>query len=71
MTMSTRKRAKILGMLTILTVSSAIMLWSFWHYPVGTGIATAAVLLAFGILVRLARAIETDVPPPAQGEQGA
>jgi hypothetical protein len=71
MSMSTRKRVKIVGFFTVLTVSSAIMLWSFWHYPVGTGIATAAVLLGFGILVRLARAIDTEAPPPAQGEQSA
>jgi 4-hydroxybenzoate polyprenyltransferase len=58
-------------LLSILTLSSATMLWAFWHYPVGTGIATVAVLLAFGILVRLARAIDTDIVDSVPGEQSA
>jgi hypothetical protein len=44
----------------IMALSSATMLWLFWHFPVSTGIATLAVLAAFGVLARLARAIDTD-----------
>ena len=36
------------------------MLWLFWHFPVGTGIATVVVLSVFGVLARLARLIDTD-----------
>jgi hypothetical protein len=36
------------------------MLWLFWHFPVGTGIATLVVLSAFAVLARLARMIDTD-----------
>ncbi len=71
MTTSTRKQTQLVGLLTLLTLSSATMLWLFWHYPLGTGIATVAVLLAFGVLVRLARAIDTDMVDAGPGEQGA
>lgn len=59
MTKATRaKRFWIL--LTIVTLSSATMLWLLWRYPVGTGIATLAVLTAFTVLVRLARAMDPE-----------
>jgi len=61
MNRSTRRRARIFVLLSILTLSSASMLWALWHYPLGTGIATAGVLLGFGILVRLAHAMDTDI----------
>jgi hypothetical protein len=48
------------------------MLWLFWHYPVGTGIATLVVLAAFTVLIRLARAIDTDSMSELEtGKQGA
>jgi hypothetical protein len=61
MNKSTRRHTRIFVLLSILTLSSASMLWALWHYPLSTGIATAGVLLGFGILVRLARAIDTDI----------
>jgi hypothetical protein len=69
--MTARARKKMFGLLAIVTLSSATMLWMFWHYPVGTAIATVAVLTAFGVLVRLARAIETDHGELDSGKQGA
>ena len=60
MTKSARTLNEFWSLFTIVVVSSATMLWLFWHYPVGTGIATVAVLTAFAVLIRLARAIDTD-----------
>jgi hypothetical protein len=57
---STQTRTGLLGLLTILVLSSATMLWMFWHYPVATGIATLIILAALGISARLARWIDTD-----------
>ena len=57
---STQARTSLLGLLTILVLSSATMLWMFWHYPVATGIATLIILAALGISARLARWIDTD-----------
>ena len=57
---STQARTSLLGLLTILVLSSATMLWMFWHYPVATGIATLVILSALGISARLARWIDTD-----------
>lgn len=68
---STRKQSQLVGLLFLLTLSSSTMLWAFWHYPLGTAIATVAVLLAFGVLVRLARAIDTDLVDSGPGKQGA
>jgi uncharacterized membrane protein YqjE len=44
--------------LLILTLSAVTMLWLFWHYPLGTAIATLAVLGVLGICVRLARSVD-------------
>ena len=60
MTKSARTLNEFWSLFTIVVVSSATMLWLFWHYPVGTGIATLAVLMAFAVLIRLTRAIDTD-----------
>jgi hypothetical protein len=57
MTDSPHARANILALL-ILTLSAATMLWLFWHYPMGTAIATIAVLAVLGICVRLARSVD-------------
>jgi uncharacterized membrane protein YqjE len=54
-------RANIFALL-ILMLSAATMLWLFWHYPLGTAIATIVVLAVLGISARLARSIE-----PADG----
>jgi uncharacterized membrane protein YqjE len=54
-------RANIFALL-ILMLSAATMLWLFWHYPLGTAIATIVVLAVLGISARLAGSIE-----PADG----
>jgi hypothetical protein len=60
MTTSAHARTNICGLIAIVVLSSATMLWLFWHFPVGTGIATVVVLSAFGVLARLARLVDTD-----------
>jgi uncharacterized membrane protein YqjE len=57
MTDSPHARANIFALL-ILTLSAVTMLWLFWHYPLGTAIATLAVLGVLGICVRLARSVD-------------
>ncbi|MGA2839816.1 MAG: hypothetical protein ABSG18_06485 [Steroidobacteraceae bacterium] len=60
------------SLLTVVGLSSATMFWLFWHYPVGTGIATLGILTAFVVLVRLARSIDTDSMSELEhGKQGA
>ena len=54
MAMSARKRGNLGTLLAPVVLSSSIMLWLFWHFPVGTGIATVAVLAGFGLLMRMA-----------------
>jgi hypothetical protein len=72
MTKSAQKRTNIFGFWCILALSSATMLWLFWHFPVGTGIATVIVLSLFGISARLARSIENDgLADLDRGNQGA
>ena len=71
MTMSARMRIKSCGLLALLFLSSATMLWLFWRYPLGTGIATIAVLGGFGVLIRLARAMDTELADLEPGKQGA
>jgi hypothetical protein len=58
--MTARRLNKFWSLLTVVVLSSATMLWLFWHYPVGTGIATLGILTAFVVLIRLARSIDTD-----------
>ena len=60
MTTSAHTRTNICGLIAIIVLSSATMLWLFWRFPVGTGIATILVLSAFGVSARLARLIDTD-----------
>jgi hypothetical protein len=60
MTSSAHARTNILGLIAIVVLSSATMLWLFWHFPVGTSIGTIVVLSAFAVLARLARLIDTD-----------
>jgi hypothetical protein len=60
MTKAVRRLNKFWSLLTIVVLSSATMIWLLWHYPLGTGIATLAVLTAFAVLIRLTRAIDTD-----------
>jgi hypothetical protein len=60
MTKSAHARTNILGLIAIVVLSSATMLWLFWHFPRSTGIATIAILSAFGISARLARSFDTD-----------
>jgi hypothetical protein len=60
MTKSAQKRTNIFGLIAIVVLSSATMLWLFWHFPVSTGIGTVVVLSALGISARLARSFDTD-----------
>ena len=60
MTTNKQAHAKIFGLLAIVSLSSVTMLWMFWHYPLGTGIATLIILSALGMSARLARWIDTD-----------
>jgi hypothetical protein len=72
MTKSARTLNKFWSLLTVVVLSSATMFWLFWHYPVGTGIATLGVLTAFTVLIRLARSIDTDSMSELEhGKQGA
>jgi hypothetical protein len=57
MTDSPHARANIFALL-ILMLSAATMLWLFWHYPLGTAIATIVVIAVLAICARLARSIE-------------
>jgi hypothetical protein len=50
----------MLGFLGMVILSSFTMVWLFWHYPRGTGIATIVVLAAFGISARLARWVDSE-----------
>jgi len=70
--MSVRERTKIGALLTIGVLSSATMLWLFWHHPVGTALVTLVVLSALGVSARLARWIDTDcIPDLKRSKQGA
>ena len=60
MTNSAQKRTNVAGFLAIVALSSATMLWLFWHYPVATTIGTLLVLAGLGISARLARFIQSD-----------
>jgi CHASE2 domain-containing sensor protein len=61
MSTSARKRSKILGLLCVMVLSSTLMLWMFWHFPLATSIATFIVLTALGLSARLARWVDTDL----------
>jgi len=58
MTDSSRRRTNIAALLAILALSSATMVWLFWHFPVITAVVTVAVLAGLGISARLARAVD-------------
>ncbi len=60
MTGSSYARANTLALLAVLTLSALTMLWLFWHFPLGTGIATIAVLAALGVSARLARPADSE-----------
>ena len=63
---SSRTFNRFWALLAIGVSSSAFMMWSIWHYPVGTGIAAALVLAALGISAALTRAVDVDVHSEAQ-----
>jgi hypothetical protein len=71
MTKSAQKRTNIFGLIAIVVLSSATMLWLFWHFPVSTGIGTVVVLSALGISARLARSFDTDMSEMKRGKQSA
>jgi uncharacterized membrane protein YqjE len=52
-------RTNLVG-LGLMILSSLTMIWMFWHYPRGTGIATLVVLTAFGISARLSKWIDSE-----------
>ncbi len=58
---SANRRTSVLGLLGVLMLSAATMLWLFWHHPVTTSIVTIGVLAAFAISARLAQMVETDM----------
>jgi CHASE2 domain-containing sensor protein len=71
MTESSRTRTNIAAFLAILTLSSATMVWLFWHFPVITTLVTVAVLAGLGISARLARSIDcSDLNELQGGKQG-
>jgi len=57
---SAHARTNMFGLLGMVILSSVTMVWLFWHYPRGTGIATIVVLAAFGISARLARWVDSE-----------
>jgi uncharacterized membrane protein YqjE len=59
MTDTSHLRVNILALLAVLTLSAAIMVWLFWHYPLITAGVTVAVLTALGVSARLARYFDT------------
>jgi hypothetical protein len=72
MTKSAQKRTNILGFLSVLALSSATMVWLFWHFPIATGVATLIVLSVYGVSARLARSVESDgLADLKRGNQGA
>jgi hypothetical protein len=48
------------GFLGMVILSTVTMVWLFWHYPRGTGIATIVVLAGFGISARLAQWVDSE-----------
>ena len=60
MTTHQQARAKVIALIAVVCLSSVTMLWMFWHYPLGTGIATLVILSGLGISARLARWIDTE-----------
>ena len=60
---STTRRAPVVLLLTVM-LSSAIMIYCFWRYSFKTLIVTGALLCFFYLMVRLARAIESDSIAP-------
>jgi len=53
-------RANIVFVLTMLSASAITMLWLFWRFPLETGIATIAVLIALLVSARLAKSSDSD-----------
>jgi hypothetical protein len=68
MTYSSNAMRNIAIFLAVLSLSAVTMIWLFWHHPVKTLVATAAVLAALGMSARLARSIEVE--SPAELERG-
>jgi hypothetical protein len=60
MTVKSSERTSIAAFIAILSVSSAIMLWLFWKYPLATAGVTFAILTVLGILAVLSRSIEVE-----------
>jgi O-antigen ligase len=60
MTESSHTRTNTAALLVILALSAFTMVWLFWHFPVITAVATAAILAALGVSARLARSADTE-----------
>jgi CHASE2 domain-containing sensor protein len=65
---SSLARTNVAALLAILALSAATMLWLFWHFPVITTVATAAILLGLGVCARLARLTDSDMTDLKQTE---
>ena len=57
---SAQERARLWGFLGSVFLSTVTMVWLFWHYPRGTGLATLVVIAAFGVSARLANWIDSE-----------
>ncbi|HUX73357.1 MAG TPA: hypothetical protein VMV25_05620 [Steroidobacteraceae bacterium] len=52
--------ANIAVLLALLLASAITMLWLFWHFPLETAAATAAILAALSLSARLANSNDSD-----------
>jgi 4-hydroxybenzoate polyprenyltransferase len=62
MSVKSSGRSSIAVFISILTASSACMLFLFWKYPIATAGVTFAILTVLAILAVLSRSIEVEKP---------
>jgi hypothetical protein len=60
MTHSAQQRGSVFSFFTIVALSSALMVWLFWHFPLITAIVTLLVLGAFELSARVSELIEAE-----------
>ena len=58
MTTSTRAHTRLLTFLCVVALSSTVMLWMLWHFPLVTAIGAVGVLSTLGVSGRLAQPID-------------
>ncbi len=68
MTKSTA-RTGVFALMFILGISTMTMVWLYWHYPLGTSLATLAVLAVLGVSARLARSVEGETSELESGSE--